>query len=340
MVTVANQLFRQMFGHRPLAGLPLRTALPELADQAFFGPLDAVYATGTMCHGRQEITFRNAVRPGLDGPVHFTFIAQAVRDMAGAVEGLLLFVYDVSAHAQARQQVAVRAGQPPLPAAALELANLERGTANLQLATAMEVLSVTNAELDATNNQLTETNHDLGRANAQLHAVNDEIRAHVAELHCTQKVLRALNARLESRVSERTEQLQVALRDSEHQRATIAAVFAQTPAALCLLRGPEHRFAYVNDSYQALYPGRALQGFPLAEAMPEIQAQVVMAFLDQVFATGQPYHGQEVPLTDAGPHGPRTRFFDFTCQAFREDGAVVGVALCAFDVTEQVRVRE
>ena len=339
MVTVANQLFRQLFGQRPLAGLPLREALPELADQVFFGLLDAVFATGTVCHGKQEIAFRDAARPAPRGPMHFTFIAQAVRNVAGDVEGLLLFVYDVSANAQARQRVAVRAEQP-LTTVELELANLQLGTADLQLATTLEVLSVTNAELDATNDQLTETNHDLGRANAQLRAANDDMRAHVAELHRTQKALRKLNAKLESRVAERTGQLQAALHDSEHQRATIAAVFEQTPAAVCLLRGPEHRFAYVNDSYQALYPGRELRGRSLAEALPEVQAHDYAVLLNRVYTTGETHHAQEMPLLDVGPNGPRKRFFDFTYQAFREGGAVVGVGICAFDVTEQVRVRE
>ena len=74
--------------------------------------------------------------------------------------------------------------------------------------------------------------------------------------------------------------------------------------------------------------------------MPEAQARGFIALLTQVYATGRPYHGQEMPLSDIGPHGPRKRFFDFTCQVFCEHGAVVGVAVCTFDVTEQVRVRE
>ncbi|GAA3925679.1 hypothetical protein GCM10022406_09550 [Hymenobacter algoricola] len=339
MVTVTNQLFRRLFGDRTLVGLSLREALPELLPQPFFELLDAVYATGNVYHGREEVAFHDARRPGPRGPVHFTFIAQAVRDATGTVTGLLLFAYDVSAHQQARQQVAAKAG-PPHTTDELELANLELDTTNLQLATTMEVLSVANAELDAINDQLMESNQQLERANAQLRATNDDIRSHVNELHSTQEALRTLNRHLEARVAERTGQLQAALHESEQQRATIAAVFEQTPAAMCLLRGPEHRFAYVNDSYQALYPTRELRGLPLAQALPEIENQGFIALLDQVYATGQPYHGQEVPLADIGPHGPRQRFFDFTYQAFRENGTVVGVAVSAYDVTEQVRVRE
>ncbi|GAB3319510.1 hypothetical protein GCM10027511_30140 [Hymenobacter humi] len=334
VVTVSNPLFRQLFGERTLAGLALRDALPELRDQSFFALLDRVYATGTICHGPGEVVFRDATRPDPRGPVHFTFIAQSLRDTrTGEITGLLLFAYNVSEHVRARQP-ADDAGDRPA-ATAQQLA-----VANEALATSNEELSVTNAELDATIDQLTDSNRHLARANADLKAANAEIRAHAAELHLSQQALRQLNRQLETRVRERTGQLQAALREAEQQRATIAAVFDQTPAAVCLLRGPELRMEYVNHSYQALYPGRALRGRPLAEALPETDTQGFLALLHQVYATGLPYHGQEMPLVDEGPHGPRTRFFDFTYQAFREQGAVVGVAVCAFDVSEQVRVRE
>ncbi|GAC1377362.1 MAG: hypothetical protein NVS3B25_01190 [Hymenobacter sp.] len=333
VVTVANPLFRQLFGERTLAGLPLREALPELRDQPFFALLDEVYATGVICHSPGEVLFVDVTRPDPRGPVHFTFIAQAMREApAGTITGLLLFAYNVSAHVRRRQQ-AEGCPQPATTAAQLALANEALAITN-------EELTVTIAELDATNDQLTETNRHLAQANVDLKAANADIRAHAAELHLSQKALRQLNRQLEKRVAERTGQLQAALRDSEQQRATIAAVFDQTPAAVCLLRGPELRFEYVNDSYQRLYPGRPLQGCPLAEALPEAEAQGFIALLDQVYATGEPYHGQEISMADAGPYGPRICYFDFTYQAFRENGAVVGVAVCALDVSEQVRARQ
>ena len=334
VVTVSNPRFRQLFGERTLAGLPLRNALPELRDQPFFTLLDAVYATGAICHGPGEGVFRDASRLDPRGPVHFTFIAQSLRDtLTGEVTGLMLFAYNVSTHVRARQQDDAPGNQPVATAQQLAVANEALATSN-------EELSVTNAELDATIDQLTESNRHLTRANADLKAANADIRAHATELHLSQKALRQLNRQLETRVGERTAQLRAALREAERQRATLAAVFDQTPAAVCLLRGPDLRVEYVNRSYQRLYSGQVRPGCPLAEAMPEADAQGFTALLKQVYATGTPYHGQEMPLVDEGPNGPRTRFFDFTYQPFHEQGAVVGVAVCAFDVSEQVRVRE
>ncbi|MDF7815742.1 hypothetical protein [Hymenobacter sp. YC55] len=41
-------------------------------------------------------------------------------------------------------------------------------------------------------------------------------------------------------------------------------VFEQSPAAMCLLRGPQHALAYYNPAYQALFPGRDMRGRMLA----------------------------------------------------------------------------
>ena len=194
-------------------------------------------------------------------------------------------------------------------------------------------------EQDVTNEELTADNERLAQANAALTVAAADVHGQTQALRLSQKALRQLNRQLETRVAERTSQLDRALHACKQHSATLSAVFDQTPAAVCLLRGPEHRFTYFNRSFQRQFPDRVLRGRTMAEALPEAAAQGFTALLDGVYATGVPYHGREMPFLEEGPHGPWERFYDFTYQAFREGGAVVGVAVCAFDVTEQVRVR-
>ncbi|MBJ6110886.1 PAS domain-containing protein [Hymenobacter sp. BT523] len=143
----------------------------------------------------------------------------------------------------------------------------------------------------------------------------------------------------------RTEALQAeALRNAEQlvrQRETLYQVFEQTPASVAILRGPRHRFEYLNPGYQALFPGRPLLGQDLAEALPEAVAFGFVALLDQVYTTGEPFFGVELPLQvydAAGQLLPET-YYTFTYQAYREAGATVGVSIFAFDVTQQVLAR-
>jgi PAS domain S-box-containing protein len=133
-----------------------------------------------------------------------------------------------------------------------------------------------------------------------------------------------------------------AARRQAQQREELYQVFAQTPAAISLTRGPEHRYVYLNDTCQALFAGRQLLGQAVAEALPEAETQGLLALLDQVFATGETFSGMEVPLTFTDENGTTTgrRFFNFTYQAYREEDQVVGIATFAYDVTEQVLARQ
>jgi signal transduction histidine kinase len=119
-------------------------------------------------------------------------------------------------------------------------------------------------------------------------------------------------------------------------------VFEQTQALIALVRGPEHRFAYCNVAYQQLFPERQLQGHTVAEALPEARAQGFVELLDRVFQTGETYFGSEMAFATAPARGEPSciRYFNFTHQAYREQGQTVGVSIFSYDVTEQVVARQ
>ena len=134
-------------------------------------------------------------------------------------------------------------------------------------------------------------------------------------------------------------------RPADHQRLlqereTLYQVFAQTPALIALLRAPGHRFDYVNPAFQQLFPGRELVGRDYVQALPEAQAQGFVDLLDHVYRTGETYYGHELPFIVESPtHPAHPRYYNFTYQAYREDGQIAGISSFAFDVTEQVLAR-
>ncbi|QHJ05948.1 PAS domain-containing sensor histidine kinase [Hymenobacter busanensis] len=124
------------------------------------------------------------------------------------------------------------------------------------------------------------------------------------------------------------------------EREALLHILAYTPAAVALLRGPEHRFEYVNTAYQQLFPERRLTGRPVAEALPETEAAGFLAKLDHVFRSGDTFFGTELPMHLQPADGPaRVVHYTFTYQAYREQDEIAGVSIFAFDVTEQVRAR-
>ncbi|RTQ47532.1 PAS domain-containing protein [Hymenobacter gummosus] len=151
------------------------------------------------------------------------------------------------------------------------------------------------------------------------------------------------NDELEARVAERTRALEEARLRAEQQRQQLDQLFMQAPAAICVLDGPALVYQLVNPSYQQAFPGRPLLGRPLLEALPELHDSPIPGILAEVYATGEPYQAQELPLraarVDGGPL--EQMYWTFTYQARRDnEGRVDGVLVFAYDVTEQVAARQ
>lgn len=131
---------------------------------------------------------------------------------------------------------------------------------------------------------------------------------------------------------------------AESQRETYQELFRQAPALICILRGPEHRYEFVNAAYQSLFAGRPLVGHPVAEALPEVSAQGLIALLDGVYATGETFRAHELPLqlraAESEGEPLQQRYFNFTYQRFGEADQPAGILGFAFDITELVEARQ
>jgi PAS domain S-box-containing protein len=129
---------------------------------------------------------------------------------------------------------------------------------------------------------------------------------------------------------------------AQSQREAFYSLFMQAPALITILRGEQHEFEFVNPRYQALFPGRILVGRTVAEAIPEAVEQGFIGLLDEVYRTGQPFHGTEVLLQVQRPDSDEMEqvYLNFIYQASRENGEIVGISCFAFDVTELVLARK
>jgi PAS domain S-box-containing protein len=115
-------------------------------------------------------------------------------------------------------------------------------------------------------------------------------------------------------------------------------LFAQAPSFMAVLRGPEHAFELVNDEFERVVGHREFLGHPLRTAIPEIQGQGILDLLDEVYATGRPFHAVERPITlRRSPDAPdEDLFVDFVYQPLTgPDGTVSGIFLIGHDATER-----
>jgi signal transduction histidine kinase len=129
--------------------------------------------------------------------------------------------------------------------------------------------------------------------------------------------------------------------ETETERNNLHALFTQAPAAIAIVRGPELRYELSNPAHQAFAGGRQLVGKTAAEALPELAKQGLLGQLQQVQRTGTPYVARELPVevhTRAGAE--RILYMSGVYQPIRgPDGAIEGVMVFAYDVSDQVVAR-
>jgi signal transduction histidine kinase len=126
------------------------------------------------------------------------------------------------------------------------------------------------------------------------------------------------------------------------QRRQLTDIFQQAPAAIAILRGPEHVYEFANPAYLSLIGHRDVVGKPIRVALPELAGQGVYELLDGVLASGQPHVGRALRLMVTRRAGgePEESYFDFVYQPMRDAaGEIDGIAVVAFDVSDLVRAR-
>ncbi|WP_201836048.1 PAS domain-containing sensor histidine kinase [Microvirga zambiensis] len=115
--------------------------------------------------------------------------------------------------------------------------------------------------------------------------------------------------------------------------------FQQAPGMIAIVSGPGHVFEFANPAYLDLVGGRDVIGQRVRDALPELEEQGVVAQLDQVYATGEPFTGRRMPVAfqRQADAPPETRYVDFVYQPVTDDqGQVSGIFAQGFDVTDQV----
>jgi signal transduction histidine kinase/DNA-binding response OmpR family regulator len=123
----------------------------------------------------------------------------------------------------------------------------------------------------------------------------------------------------------------------------LTSVFEHAPVAVAILRGPDHVYELANPSYMALIGHRPVVGQALRDALPELVDQGIEALLDGVFRTGEPFQSHSLSVTlNRGVNGePEQCVFDFVYHPMRDhEGAVEGIAVVAYDVTELAVARK
>lgn len=130
------------------------------------------------------------------------------------------------------------------------------------------------------------------------------------------------------------------LKESE---ARLYNLIMEAPAMICLLRGPDHIFEFVNPHYKKFFGGKDFTGISIREEVLNTQSQTLLKLLDKVFKTDKPYIGKEHPAKfDRFQTGILEKcYFNFIYQPTHdEEGKVDGILVFGYEVTDQVKARK
>ncbi|HZU32939.1 MAG TPA: ATP-binding protein [Candidatus Angelobacter sp.] len=132
---------------------------------------------------------------------------------------------------------------------------------------------------------------------------------------------------------------------AELEQRRLQELLAQAPAAIGFLSGPEHRWTYVNDLYVRVTGRQSPADFlgkPIRESLPELEGQVFLGLLDQVYETGEPFIGREMKVTlkRLSEGQLQDAYFNFVYQPIKAaDDSVDGILVHAVEVTDEVMAR-
>ncbi len=144
---LVNPLYQQLLPGRDLMNKPILEALPEIREQDIYQILKQVQESGQPFEGKEiHVPLTNHINNNLEDR-YFNFIYHPRRDDNGIVDGVLAFVFEVTAQVKTKKE--------------LESLYQELATSNEELQTAHEELRTTIEELEETNQQLITINNDL-----------------------------------------------------------------------------------------------------------------------------------------------------------------------------------
>ena len=165
----------------------------------------------------------------------------------------------------------------------------------------------------------------------------------VTELHRLRRSARMWlsgpTAQIETDVLQRAEAVTQTNRALDAERLRLRALFDQAPGFMAVLAGPAHVYELANAAYLDLVGPRELLGRPVRDALPELGDQGIVALLDSVYRSGQPFIGRAVPVVLKGNESlPRQLHLDFVYQPIMDAaGHPAGIFVQGHDVSERIR---
>jgi PAS domain S-box-containing protein len=125
-------------------------------------------------------------------------------------------------------------------------------------------------------------------------------------------------------------------------RQKFKSVIEEAKSPILILMGEDMVLDTANQALFDLWQvGPEAIGKKFLDILPEMKDQGFLELLQNVFYTGEPFYGKEIPAVFKRKSGvEETVYFDFSYQPYRSaEGTITGVLVMATDITEQVSAK-
>ncbi|HEX6372784.1 MAG TPA: PAS domain-containing protein, partial [Longimicrobium sp.] len=315
--TVANPRYRELVGGRDVVGKPVADALPEIRGQGFVDLLDGVRRSGEAFTASEAAVQLDRRGTGELESVYVDFVYQPLKDSTGAVFGIMAHAVEVTEQVEARHRVEALAaeraailGQIADVVVTTDLqgrvtfANAATQAIYGEMRLGVPIWDATQPFrlLDPDGAERPMERISLARALRGERVVDDEwrvVRADGRQVTVMGSAVPVsasdgtpIGAAMTVRDVSEQRRLQHQL---EVERNRMADVFRQAPAVIAVTQGPEHRIITANPLFrQVVGAHRAVEGLPVRQALPDLEGQGFFELLDGVYASGEPFVGNEL----------------------------------------------
>ncbi|MFP2899989.1 PAS domain-containing protein [Corallococcus sp. 4LFB] len=359
--TVSNPLYQQLTGNRELLGKPVREALPEIADQGFLELLDSVRSTGKPFIAHDALIRLDRKGTGAVEDLYVDFVYQPLKDASGSVFGIMAHAVETTEQVLARRSIEALAAERIAMLGHIADAVLTFDTEGritflndmaralypgLRVGAPFTAQDFRQERVDGT--PLSTDELPPARAGRGERVINEvwnvftpeglKLRVQGSALPVYTEGRSLLGVVLTLRDITQQHRLEQQL---ELERNRLTQVFMQAPAAIMVARGPQHVIQVVNPGYAQVAGNRPLVGRTLPDAFPDLVGQGLFELYDQVYATKQPFIGNEVPVRVERFGRVDDAYFNFVYQPLLDEtGESFGVMTHAVEVTDMVRARQ
>jgi PAS domain S-box-containing protein len=364
--TVANGRYRELVGGREVVGKGVAEALPEIRGQGFVELLDGVRAGGeafVASEARVQLDRRGS---GELDDVYVDFVYQPLKDSTGRVFGIMAHAVEITQQVVARRHVealaAERAAILGQIADVVVTADVEGRVTfandatraiygDMRLGVPIWDPGQPFRLLDMDGGERAAGRTPLARALRGERVVEDEWRVvrsdgrEVTVMGSAVPVTAADGTAIGAAMTARDVSEQRWLQHQvEIERNRLADVFRQAPAVIAVTEGAEHRIITANPLFRAVVGAhREVEGLPVRQALPELDGQGFFELLDGVYASGEPFIGNELlaRFDRNGDGVVEDGFFNFVYHPLADArGEVRGIMIHAVEVTDQVVARK